>query len=262
MRKISVVCPTFNSALFVENTLASVLTQKLPPHELIISDDGSSDNTVEVVENYLRKYSVAFSWRVIRNSHRGPGATRNVGILNAEADWIAFLDSDDLWEENKLELIANAINSNPDVNFICHDELCIEKNGNTFNLIYGDRYRLDRSLTSQLYLANMFSTSAVVCRRDLLIEHGGFDETLFSAQDYELWLRLSQSIRPLFVRKILGRYVIREGNITSGNLLGRMRNELRVAWMHRAMVPPALVITRFARIIISFLRQYVLARLS
>jgi glycosyltransferase involved in cell wall biosynthesis len=258
--KISIVCPTFNSAGFIERTLATVLAQSRLPDELVISDDGSSDDTVEVVERYLIEHCGAFPWRVLRNPHRGPGATRNAGIRGASESWVAFLDSDDLWEVEKLERVEAAIVANPRANFFCHDETRIDKGGRASRLEYGRRYRDDRPLPPQLYFANMFSTSAVVCRRDLLLVYDGFDESLMSAQDYELWLRLSPSLLPSFIGEMLGKYMEREGNITSGKLFKRMSNELRIAWMHRAMVSPGLVVARIVRIALSYTRQYFVAR--
>ncbi len=257
MAKISVVCPTFNSAKFIEATLATILTQTRPPDELVISDDGSSDNTAEVVERYLSEQKPVFPWRVLRNKHRGPGAARNAGIREAKAEWIAFLDSDDLWDAIKLERMIECIQAHPAVNFFSHDEWCIKTTGCRRKLEYGLRYSPDRPFPPQLYFANMFSTSAVTCSRELLMNHGGFDESLMSAQDYELWLRLSPSIRPLFLRETLGCYVERKGNITSTNLLKRMSNELRIAWMHRSIASPTFFVVRIARITLSFITQYI-----
>ena len=94
MIKFSVICPTYNSALFLSRTVNSVLSQKLAPHELIISDDGSSDNTVNLGRNLALNNISKTKIIVLENKHKGPGAARNSGILAASGDWIAFLDSD------------------------------------------------------------------------------------------------------------------------------------------------------------------------
>lgn len=256
---ISVVCPTFNSAAFVERTLDTVMAQSRRPDELIVSDDGSEDATADLVERYLAERGEGIEWRVLRNPHRGPGVTRNGGIEAASGEWISFLDSDDLWEPGKLARVEAAIAEMPAVNFFCHDEQRIERDGRVSPLEYGRCHRPEHPLPPQLYFANMFSTSAVTCRRELLTRHGRFDETLMSAQDYELWLRLSPYITPAFIHEVLGKYVERAGNITSGKLWRRMRNELRIAWMHRSMASPPLVVARVARVALSYARQYVAA---
>ena len=256
MLKISVVCPTFNSAQFIERTLDTVVRQTRLPDEVIISDDGSRDDTIAVVEHFVVERGTGISWHILRNDHRGPGAARNAGIREATGEWIAFLDSDDLWEVKKIERIAEAIMALQEVNFFCHDELLIGKDGETKALAYGRRYRAEISLPHQIYFSNMFSTSAVVCRRDLLTDKGCFDETLMSAQDYELWLRLSPFIRPAFVHEILGRYVERPGNITSSGLRRRLKNEVRISLMHRHKVSVPWIAVRLGRIFLSYARQF------
>ena len=81
MVKISVVCPTYNSAQFIESTLETVVSQTRLPDEVVISDDGSRDNTLAVVERFVAARGKGIAWRILRNEHRGPGATRNAGQL-------------------------------------------------------------------------------------------------------------------------------------------------------------------------------------
>ena len=257
---IDVVCPTFNSSQFIERTLASVLNQTRRPDTLIISDDGSTDDTLVRVHRVVATLPKSLKIEVLANSHGGPGAARNVGIQMAKSDWIAFLDSDDLWASTKLERVEAAIVDSPHANFISHDEVRLSRDGRQSPLIYGRNYDPLVPMQRQLYLANMFSTSAVICRRELLLCHGTFDETLMSAQDYELWLRLSSHLKPVFIREALGSYVERAGNISSGKLLNRMGNEFLIAWRHRKTVSRPLVATRMVRILASYCKQYLIAR--
>lgn len=262
MLTISLVIPTFNSAEFIEKTLETVVRQTRLPDEVVISDDGSRDDTLAIVERFVAARGSAIPWRILSNEHRGPGATRNSGIRAASGEWIAFLDSDDLWEEQKIERISEAIVALPTVNFFCHDELVVTKDEQTRVLEYGRRYREDSPLPPQLYFSNMFSTSAVVCRRTLLLEHGCFNEMLMSAQDYELWLRLSPFMRPAFIHEALGRYVERAGNITSSGLIRRFKNEVRIALIHRQKVSMLWVAVRMGRIMLSYARQFVRYKLG
>ena len=250
---ISVICPTFNSEDFVGRAIESVLKQTMLPYELIISDDGSFDSTADRVERLFKGQDLRCL--LLINDHRGPGAARNAGIRIATGEWIAFLDSDDFWQPEKLERITEAIERHPNANFICHHETMIRQDGRHQALEYVRRFRWDRSLMRQVYASNIFSTSAVVCRRSLLLERGLFDELLMSAQDYELWLRLSPHIRPLFVEQSLGYYVERAGNITSGNSGARILNELRIATRHANMVPRLDFVMRVTRILRSYARQ-------
>ncbi len=260
--RFSIVCPVFNSRAWVQKTLDTVLGQTLRPHELIIIDDGSSDDTPAFIEQYLQEKDPAFPWTILRGEHRGPGGARNAGIRAAKGDWIAFLDSDDLWMPQKLDRVAQAAAQTLGVNFICHHEELVQLDGRRVPLDYASYHDPSRPLPGQLYQRNLFSTSAVVCRSDMLLAHGLFDESLMSAQDYELWLRLSPHLHLVFVKERLGLYVERQGNITTGNWRRRMHNELIIAGRHRALVSTAAFAVRLARIVVSYHKQAIARRLA
>jgi glycosyltransferase involved in cell wall biosynthesis len=231
----SIVCPTYNSAGFVEKALESLVCQTFHDYEIIISDDGSSDNTCEVCKIFLQRYAQS-SYRIIENSHCGPGAARNAGLKIAKGQWIALLDSDDCWEKHKLESVVRVIEANKDVNFICHNEQFHLINGSKKQLDYHAMYDNKRPLIPQLFRRNLFSTSAVVFEKQLLTHSGYFNEQLMSAQDYEMWLRMSPDIRVYFTQDYLGHYLEREGNISSTSGLKRWWNVLKIYFMHRNKV--------------------------
>jgi len=252
--RFSVVCPAYNSQAYILRTLQTVVDQQFGPLELIIIDDGSSDGTPELVEAFLAEHARRFEWSVLRTSHRGPGAARNAGVQAASGEWIAFLDSDDIWFPHKLARVRDVITSDSRVNFICHHEELIKLDGSVVGLDYSSYYTPDRPLPLQMYQRNLFSTSAVACRRDLLVRNGMFDETLMSAQDYELWLRLAPQIVVRFIQERLGQYVERQGNITSGNWRRRMHNELRIAFLHRRQVSFPAFMLRASRVLYAYSR--------
>lgn len=221
---ISVVCPAYNSVAYVSDTIKSVLHQTAPPLELIISDDGSTDDTMAVVEGITRRAPCAV--QILHNVHKGPGAARNAGIRVAKGEWIAFLDSDDRWRPEKIERVQEAIRTYPDINFFCHDAYQRSQSGKEERMDLPRRFRSDVPLTKQLFCNCLFTTSAVVCRRDLLWKCGGFDETLPSAQDYELWLRLSPLLKVHFIEEVLGWHIDRPGNISSGKRWRQLKNEV------------------------------------
>ena len=253
--KISVICPTYNSEKYIEKTFLSVVKQTRLPDELILVDDGSTDRTIEFLESQRELLKDKLKIIIITGQHKGPGAARNKGIKAASSDWIAFLDSDDIWEHQKLEEIEKSISSSGGVNFICHNEIFLRKNGKKKKMEYGRKFQKNIPLFNQLFYSNMFSTSAVVCKRSLLIDDGLFDEDLLSAQDYDLWIRLSKKIKPLFLDKELGYYIERDGNITSGSLVKRLRNEIKIALKHRAEVQKRELAIRFLRIFASYAKQ-------
>lgn len=234
-KDVSVVIPVYDAAVFIADTLATVVAQSILPLEVVIVDDGSSDNTCNVIESFAQA-NPEINIRLIRENHKGPGSARNTGIQAAAGSWIAFLDSDDLWYPKKLEQIAAAYRSKPDANILCHNELHRRLDKSELALDYSSGFNPDLSLPAQLYSNNRFSTSAVICRRDLIISCGGFDVTLPNAQDYELWLRMSPNLKVLFVKEVLGIYVDRAGNISSGRMWRRFKNLLRVRYRHRDKV--------------------------
>ena len=132
--KISVICPTYNSENFVEKTLKSVINQTYLPQEIILIDDGSSDNTIQILEEFKKEYQNMFQIQIIKSKHNGPGKARNIGIENANNEWLAFLDSDDIWWSNKLEMVEASIKKNKNINFICHDEMLVKINGDKRNV--------------------------------------------------------------------------------------------------------------------------------
>jgi glycosyltransferase involved in cell wall biosynthesis len=230
--KISVVMPSYQSALFIHNTLQSIVEQTVIPSQVLIIDDGSTDETCSIIEGFSKSYP-ELKIELIRNSHKGPGAARNIGIQRATSQWIAFLDSDDLWFPNKLEMCIQAIRENQKNNFFCHNETIIAEDGSTALLDYSRLYSTGKPLTEQLFKINLFSTSAVVCKRENILNVGGFDETLSSAQDYELWLRMSPKLSPYFINQVLGTYTIRKGNISTTRHFKRLKNIWRVLISHR-----------------------------
>lgn len=222
---ISVVCPTYNSAVFVGETIASVIRQTSLPLEIIISDDGSTDNTIEVVKKIADSVETPVI-KIVQNMHQGPGAARNHGIRAAQGEWIAFLDSDDKWHPEKIERIEQAIQQHPEVNFFCHNEYHRLLNGREDLIDLASYYQRDVPLAKQLFHRYFIATSAVVCKRDVLLIYNGFDETLSSAQDYELWLRMSPALKINFIPQALGWYIDRRGNISSKNRWRHLHNVL------------------------------------
>jgi len=224
---ISVIIPTYNSGKYIAETLKTVFSQTYDDYEIIVSDDGSSDNTLEIVKDVFRKF-LDKNTKLLINKHEGPGAARNRGIEAASGKWVSFLDSDDRWFEQKLQKVVDFIFSNNDINLVCHSEIWHTGNGVKM-LDYSASYNNKINPFLSLYRQNCLSTSAVTVQRELLIKAGMFDESLPSAQDYDLWLRLSMlhEIKIGFINEHLGLYTTRDGNISS-NIEQRLMCVLKI----------------------------------
>ena len=213
---ISVVCPTYNSGDFIGKSIKTILNQTFPPTELIISDDGSTDDTIEKVKLLFNNYSGEINTKIIQNDHKGAGATRNAGIMASSSEWLSFLDSDDLWFPDKILEVMEIITSNNEYNFIFHNEEHLRLNGTIVPFHdFSKFYRKDLSLQYQLWRYCIFHTSTITCKKDLVLKSDLFDETLMSSQDWDLWIKMAPHLNYYHINKILGTYVEREGNITS-----------------------------------------------
>ncbi len=182
--KISVIVPTYNREATVQTALESVLAQTFKPYEIIIVDDGSTDQTdkiVKSIESPIIKY--------IYQENRGAAPARNTGISNARGNWIAFLDSDDIWKEEKLEKQVGLLFIYPNMDFIHTNRTHCLPDGHEDNGRVGAGWS---ELTDKKYLLHHWALklSTVMIKTSLLKSIGGYFETdLKICQDYELLWR-------------------------------------------------------------------------
>ncbi len=180
---VSIVIPTYNQADLLKLALESVRAQTEPDWEAIIVNNFSEDHTREVVQAYDDP-----RFRLIDFRNYGViGASRNKGIKESRGEWVAFLDSDDLWAPKKLEKCL-AVADGADM--LCHRESTV-RDGVTLR-VSPHLDVADTTYRRLLFSGNCFSTTAVMVRRDRLIEMDGFNEDpeLVTCEDYDLWLRL------------------------------------------------------------------------
>ncbi|MDR1486894.1 MAG: glycosyltransferase [Deltaproteobacteria bacterium] len=185
---ISVVIPTYNRCWCLNRSVGSVLAQTGVDFELIVVDDGSSDQTHE----FLKPLASEGRLKLISNKERlGVSSARNLGIKAAEGAFIALLDSDDEWLKDKLFLQKQYMDQNPAIMISQCRERWI-RNGRRVNPGIKHVKKQGDIFEASLKLC-LISPSAVIIRKTLLDEVGLFDETLPSAEDYDLWLRIAKS---------------------------------------------------------------------
>jgi glycosyltransferase involved in cell wall biosynthesis len=181
--RVSVIIPTHNRASMVREAMESVSAQTFQDWDLLVVDDGSTDDT----ERYLA--TVRSPFRYVRTPHRGVSAARNTGIDITGGEWIAFLDSDDLWLPRKLERQLRALRAGPPVSLCYTDEIWI-RNGRRVNP--RERHRKHSGWIFERCLPLcIISPSSALIHRKVLEDVGGFDETLPACEDYDLWLRIT-----------------------------------------------------------------------
>lgn len=200
MASVSVVIPTYNRVVLLERALDSVLAQTIPVDEIIIVDDGSTDNTVSILKSNYSE--VEFSRvNIIEQDNQGVSAARNAGITAARFEWIALLDSDDVWHENKLEKQIRALNNAPEY-LICHSDEIWIRNGHRVNQM--DKHKKAGGNIFQHCLPMCaISPSAVMIHRLILDDIGLFDETFPACEDYDLWLRICSRYPVLYLDEAL-----------------------------------------------------------
>ena len=180
---VSVIIPTYNRGWIIKEAIDSVLAQDYTEFELIVVDDGSTDHTSDVLDSYKNVI------KVFSQKNKGVSAARNRGIAEASGQFIAFLDSDDLWLSQKLSVQIEFFNQTPDV-LICQTEEVWIRNGLRVNPKKRHKKPSGMIFKPSLELC-LVSPSAVMIQRSLFDRVGEFDETLPACEDYDLWLRIS-----------------------------------------------------------------------
>jgi GT2 family glycosyltransferase len=230
MPRVSVIIPTYNRAHFLTAAIESVLAQTGLDAlgidiEIIVADDGSTDNTAEVVAAY------GASVRYLPLPHRGqPAAPRNAGLAVATGEYIAFLDSDDLFLPQKITRQVPVLQANAEIGLVYSDGRFFE---NTPDRIAGRALAGLETPSGEVFgallAANFVFMPLLVVRRALLEKTGGFKEhpDLLVAEDYDLWLRLARQTKFQFVDAEVAAIRLHEGNI-SGNSLRIHRSILGI----------------------------------
>ena len=202
----SVVIPAFNADQFITRTLDSVANQTYSNFEIVITNDGSLDNTETVIAEYIQAHP-SLQIYLSCQTNKGIGSARNNGIFRARGKYLAFLDADDYWYINKLEKIHETIVKFPDLDVLYHDEVEVRIDGARKMLNYG--MLKDSVYDDLIFNGNRLSTSATVVKRELAQMINGFSENpdVNSAEDYDFWLRLAKNnAKFYYFPMILGEY--------------------------------------------------------
>lgn len=235
---ISVVIPTYNRASYLPATIQSILAQSLPVAEILIVDDGSRDDTADLVPRLEGPI------RYLQQQNQGPAAARNRGIRAATGALIALLDSDDLWEPDKLRMQVKAL-SGREVGMVHTAARIMNAQGQLTGAIWS-RPEYHGDVFHRLLIANGVNASSVLARRDLLLEVGGYDERFPCLENWELWLRLSRRTRFAYLDTPLIRYRVHPGNLIKDLARQRQAYQLLLDKHLEGSNPPELLVRRAA----------------
>jgi glycosyltransferase involved in cell wall biosynthesis len=204
-----VIIPTYNRERFLGLAIQSVLDQTYANFEIIIVDDGSTDNTAEILKQYAGDDRV----RCFAQPNQGQSVARNHGLQWADGEFICFLDSDNLWEPDKLRQQVLLFADNPSVDIIYGNSLTIDENGTVLDARPVTRH--SGIIYRQLLLDNFVSFNTAMFKRYCYEELGGPESSIRVADDYDLWLRYSVKFTFLHVPIIFARYRVMTDQISS-----------------------------------------------
>jgi glycosyltransferase involved in cell wall biosynthesis len=204
---ISVVIPVFNRSWQLHRALSSLKEQTFSNFEVIVCDDGSTDDSVAIA----KEFKGALNLRIVQMPNSGgPATPRNRGVVLARGEWIAFLDSDDWWDATRLEMILPSLNNQHDL--IYHPLRVVKdsqiKSSRERRMQVGSNFEC-KPLRHMATIGNPLATSAVVVRRSELDKVGGMDpqEALVALEDFDCWMRLAEAkTRFYFLNQCLGNY--------------------------------------------------------
>lgn len=220
MPKVTVVITTYNSMAYLPETLESVLGQTFTDFEVLLVDDGSTDSTVqwasELVDSRVR---------LITQENQGVCVARNTGIAHAGGEYVAFLDSDDLWEPTKLEKQVRCFEDNPALGLVHTWLALIDEQGNLTGRVLASNAEGD--VWEQLVQKNTVACSSTMVRRCCFEELGGFDSNLRVAEDWDMWIRIANRYPLALIKEPLVRYRQRT-NSKSKNYPSRLQDFHRI----------------------------------
>lgn len=183
--EISVIIPAYNSGKYISKCLDSIFSQSFTAYEVIVINDGSTDNTLKVLEQYSEKIVL------INQKNSGVSSARNAGLAKATGNFIAFIDSDDVWHRDKLLFQYNLMNSNDDL-LACCTGIILEPFEKDIVWPESDECNDVKFLDfEEVFIYPYLGTSSFMVRSDILFSIGGFDTTLRTAEDIDLYLKIA-----------------------------------------------------------------------
>lgn len=205
--KISIVTPTYNQGKFIEETILSVISQKNIEYEYIIIDGGSEDNTLDVIKKYERHISY---W--VSESDNGQADAINKGLKVATGDYICWLNSDDLFMNNTLEIISKYVEIHPECKFIYGDGVMFW-DGLEYERIYKVHPGYDAH--RKIKYCDPILQPSTFWHREIYDEIGGVNESLHFTMDWEYFIRISEKYEFFYIPEILSKYRIHKDHKTS-----------------------------------------------
>jgi glycosyltransferase involved in cell wall biosynthesis len=228
--RISVIVPAYNAAVYLPHAIDSVLAQTYLSWEIVIVDDGSTDNTRAVVESYRPKLQDRL--RYIRQPNRGVSAARNTGIRAARGEFIALLDADDVWLPRRLERGVKAMDADPDAGLVHARVARIDTRGSVTGQLKVEPKYLSGRIARHIYTrhAHLICTT-VMFRKSCLETTGWFDEAMQVTEDRDLWFRIALRYKVAYIDEVSAYYRLSPSS-TTANLERLLKGQLYFVAKH------------------------------
>ena len=214
---ISVVIPAYNVEEYIVDAIESVLNQNHNVYEIIIINDGSTDNTSRLISKYSEKIII------INQENMGLSASRNRGVKESRGNVIAFLDADDIWMPEKLHAQEKKLNS---FDIVYSNRMNFGEIGDLPELQSDVSSMMEGDIWDNLLLGNFITASSVIIKKFLFEQMGGFNEAMRSCEDWDLWLRCSENSSVGYCSEPLVRYRFRADSLSKNHLAMQKMREL------------------------------------
>lgn len=209
---VSIIMPAYNAARYIKETIESVLTQSYSNWEMIIVDDGSTDNIAEIIKEYSEKDARI---QYIYQTNKGQSSARNRGIKEAQGKYIAFLDADDLFLPAKLEEQVKFLENNSECG-VSYCKIYHFLNDNKQQLFYNPQPNYSGDIFERVLTQNFINPLAVVLRKEVLDKYGAFKEDWRRVDEQYLWVKLSfNKVKFYYLDKVLAYYRVHRQSLSN-----------------------------------------------
>jgi glycosyltransferase involved in cell wall biosynthesis len=214
MPKVDVIIPAYNAARYLPTAIESVIAQTFEDWRIVLVDDGSTDNTAEVVAPYLEQLGSKFKY--IQQLNSGVSAARNTAIRSSSAELLAMLDADDVWAPCRLSESLKCFENRPQVGLSYGFNTCIDLEGKVIATYDRRQKNAEGRIAPYIYMRKVdFVCCSVTFRRKCVDEVGLFDETLQVTEDRDLWLRIALRYEVALVPKVIAHYRTSPNSLTT-----------------------------------------------
>lgn len=202
---VDVIIPAFNAARYLPAALESVAAQSFDDWRIVLVDDGSTDNTPQVVAPFLHRFGAKLLY--IRQQNRGLPAARNAAIRASNSEFLALLDADDIWLPCRLAESVLILRERPQAGLAYGLVTHIDADGNLLSTFHGNRSHAEGHIASHIYMKKVdLPCPTITFRRRCTEQVGLFDETMRATEDRDLWLRIAQHHEVAFIPRVIAYY--------------------------------------------------------